>query len=60
MIHGSIDLLDLNDYGLKNNRGYRYCSIVIDNFSKFGWGIPIKNKISKIIKDSFENIFIIF
>ena len=30
----SIDLLYLNDYGPKNNRGYRYCLIVIDNFSK--------------------------
>ena len=32
----SIDLLDLNDYGVKNNKGYRYSLIVIDNFSKYG------------------------
>ena len=49
----SIDLLDLNDYGPKNNKGYRYCLIVIDNFSKYGWAIPIKNKNSQTIKDTF-------
>ena len=54
----SIDLLDLNDYGPKNNKGYRYCLIVIDNFSKYGWAIPIKNKNSQTIKDSFENILL--
>ena len=42
----------------KNNRGYRYCLIVIDNFSKYGWVIPIKNKNSQTIKDSFENILL--
>ena len=52
----SIDLLDLNDYGPKNNRGYRYCLIVIDNFSKYGWAIPIKNKNSQTIKDKFSHI----
>ena len=52
----SIDLLDLNDYGPKNNKGYRYCLIVIDNFSKYGWAIPIKNKNSQTIKDTFSQI----
>ena len=32
----SSDLLDMNDYGIKNNKGYRYTLVVIDNFSKFG------------------------
>ena len=54
----SIDLLDLNDYGPKNNKGYRYCLIVIDNFSKYGWAIPIKNKNSQTITSSFENILL--
>ena len=26
----SSDLLDMNDYGPKNNRGYRYILVVID------------------------------
>ena len=54
----SLDILDLKDYGQENNRGYRYVLVVIDNFSKFGWTIPLKNKNAQTIKDSFENILI--
>ena len=54
----SLDILDLKDYGLENNRGYRYVLVIIDNFSKFGWTIPLKNKNAQTIKDSFENILI--
>ena len=52
----SVDILDLKDYGPENNRGYRYVLVIIDNFSKFGWTIPLKNKNAQTIKDSFENI----
>ena len=51
----SLDILDLKDYGPENNRGYRYVLVIIDNFSKFGWTVPIKNKNAQTIKDSFEN-----
>ena len=54
----SLDILDLKDYGPGNNRGYRYVLVIIDNFSKFGWTIPLKNKNAQTIKDSFENILI--
>ena len=54
----SLDILDLKDCGPENNRGYRYVLVVIDNFSKFGWTIPLKNKNAQTIKDSFENILI--
>ena len=54
----SLDILDLKDYAPENNRGYRYVLVVIDNFSKFGWTIPLKNKNAQTIKDSFENIII--
>ena len=54
----SLDILDLKDYGPENNRGYRYVFVVIDNFSKYGWTIPLKNKNAQTIKDSFENILI--
>ena len=54
----SLDILDLKDYGPKNNRGYRYVLVIIDNFSKFGWTIPLKNKNAQTIKDSFEKILI--
>ena len=54
----SLDILDLKDYGPKNNKGYRYVLVIIDNFSKFGWTVPLKNKNAQTIKDSFENILI--
>ena len=54
----SLDILDLKDYGPKNSRGYRYVLVIIDNFSKFGWTVPLKNKNAITIKDSFENILI--
>ena len=53
-----LDILDLKDYGPENNRGYRYVLVIIDNFSKFGWTIFLKNKNAQTIKDSFENILI--
>ena len=52
----SLDILDLKDYGSENNRGYRYVLVAIDNFSKFGWTISLKNKNAQTIKDSFESI----
>ena len=54
----SLDILDLKDYGPENNRGYRYVLVTIDNFSKFGWTVPLKNKNAQTIKDSFENILL--
>ena len=54
----SLDILDLKDYGTNNNRGYRYVLVTIDNFSKFGWTSPLKNKNALTIKDSFGNILI--
>ena len=54
----SLDILDLKDYGPENNRGYRYVLVTIDNFSKYGWTIPLKNKNAQTMKDSFENILI--
>ena len=52
----SSDLLDMNDFGPKTNRGYRYVLVVIDNFSKFGWTIPLKNKYAQSITDAFSEI----
>ena len=54
----SLDIIDLKDYGPENNRGYRYILVIIDNFSKYGWTTPLKNKNAITIKDSFENILI--
>ena len=54
----SLDILDLKDYGPESNKSYRYVLVIIDNFSKSGWTIPLKNKNAQTIKDSFENILI--
>ena len=54
----SLDILDLKDYGPENNRGYRYVLVTIDNLSKFGWTVPLKNKNAITINDTFENILI--
>ena len=44
----------MNDYGIQNNKSYRYVLVVIYNFSKFGWAIPLKNKYAQSITDSFS------
>ena len=54
----SSDILDLKDCGSENIKGYRYILFIIDNFSNFGWTIPLKIKKAQTIKDSFENILI--
>ena len=51
-----IDLLDMIDYGVSNNKGYRYIQTIIDNFSKFAWTTPLKNKYAQTIEDDFANI----
>ena len=52
----SIDLADFSDYKTSNNKGFRYIFIVIDDFSKYLWAIPLKNKYSQTITNDFSNI----
>ena len=52
----SSDLLDMNDYGPKNNSGHRCILVVIDIFSKFSWTIPLRNKYAQSITDAFSQI----
>ena len=52
----SIDLADMVDYKVSNNKGFRYIFIIIDNFSKYLWAIPLKNKYSLTITNEFSNI----
>ena len=40
----SLDILDLKEYGLEYIADYGYVLVVIDNFSIFGWVLPVKNK----------------
>ena len=39
---------------MKNNRGYCYILVCVDNFNKFGWTVALKNKYASTIKDVFE------
>ena len=50
----STDLVDMIDYKTSNNIGYRYIFIIIDNFSKYLWAIPLENKYSQTITDEFS------
>ena len=52
----SIDLADMIDYKISNNKGFRYIFIVIDNFSKHLWTIPLKNKYSQTLANELSNI----
>ena len=54
----NLDVLDPKDYGHGNNRNYRYGLVVIENFSKFGFRTPLKNKNAQTITNSLENIII--
>ena len=52
----SIDLADFSDYKTLNNKGYRCIFIIIDNYSKYLWAIPLRNKNSQTITNEFSNI----
>ena len=43
------------DYQISNNKGFRYIFIIIDNYSKYLWAIPLKNKYSQTITNEFSN-----
>ena len=52
----SSDLLDLSDYGISNNKGFRYFSVVIDIFSNHAWCLRSKKKYAQTINAQFSNI----
>ena len=52
----SIDLTDMIDYKISNNKGFRYIFIIIDDFSKYLWAISLKNIYSQTITNEFSNI----
>ena len=49
----SIDLADMIDYKISNNKDYRYTFIIIDNFLKYTWAIPLKNENSQKMTTEF-------
>lgn len=50
------DLIDLRNLS-KQNKGYKYILTVIDCFSRYAWGIPLKDKLGSTVKDAFKQIF---
>ena len=52
----SIDLADMIDYKISNNKGFRYIFILIDNFSNYLCAIPLKNKYSQTVTDALSKI----
>ena len=52
----SIGLADMIDYKISNNKGFRYIFMIIGNYSKYLWAIPLKNKYSQTITIEFSNL----
>lgn len=50
------DLVDMNSFA-KFNHDNKYILTIIDGFSKYAWGVPLKNKSSLSIIQSFESVF---
>lgn len=49
------DLVEMIPYSAEN-KGYRYLLTVIDTFSKYAWGIAVKNKTGVEITKAFQSI----
>ena len=47
--------MDMSDYKISNIKGYRFILIMIDDFSKFIWCMPLKNKTAHTITSDFSN-----
>lgn len=52
----SIDLMDMQNISKYNYR-QKYILAVIDNFSRFAWCIPIKDKTADSVLKAFEKLF---
>ena len=52
----SMELADMIDYKISNNKGFRYIFVITDSYSKYLWAIPLKNKYSQTITNVFSNI----
>ena len=50
----SIDLADMIDYKVSNNKGFRYIFITIDIFSIYLWAIPLEKYIVKLSQTNFQ------
>ena len=46
--------MDMSDSKVSDNFGFMYSFVFLDNFSKYTWFIPIKNKYGQTITDDFS------
>ena len=51
-----VDLTDLTSKAEEND-GYRYCTVSIDNFTKYAWGVFIKTKQPVDVVKAMEELF---
>ena len=52
----TIELADMILYKISNNKGFRYKFVIIENYSKYLWAIPLKIKYSQTITNEFSKI----
>ena len=52
----SIDLADMIDCKILNNKGFTHIFVIIDMFSIYTWCIPLKNKYGETITKDFSRI----
>jgi len=50
-----VDLIDMTKTA-KENDGFQWCFVAIDNFTKYAWGIPMKSNKTDNCLDAFKNI----
>ena len=50
---GSLDIIDLKDYGPENNKAFRYVLVVLDNFAEFGRTVLLNNESAQTKKRHF-------
>ena len=48
----SIDLADMIEHEVSNDKGFGYILIIIDNFSKYTWAVPLK-KTAETVTNQF-------
>ena len=50
------DLVDMQSFA-KSNKGYKFILVIIDVFSKFGWGVPLKTKTGSEVAKAFQELW---
>ena len=52
----TMDLMVVEKYS-KQNKNYKYILVVLDIFSRFAWGRPLKSKTGREVTDALSDIF---